>query len=288
MNRIHICGWLAITLVLISCSSVPRNPKSQASEKARLFLEQGRREELKQNFPDALILYKDAEHNAIMSNEFDLQLISLQGEARIAFFKSDSADYQKIITNMKKLIKDVRPASEYRITQIDFWRAFQIGKYQDILDREIDTTKLPLNVRIEILSFLIQSKAKLKQTNDNEKALLKKAIIKYKLRLKRKDTLRPELLSNAYYSLAYSDAVVNNQTEALSWLSKAITLDRNYDLYIHLAEDYALAGKCERKKNNLIKAKADFVIAHQIFMETNQIDEAKEIKLLLDDIQVKD
>lgn len=284
MNKLYSCICLIAILILASCSTVQRKPESQAGIKARLFLEQGRREELKQNFSDALNLFKDAKHNAIVSNEFDLQLISLQGEARIEYINEDSLGYQTTINYMRKLVQDVSPGYKYRIIQIEFWKAFQTHDYNTILESKIDIAKLPLNVRIELLSYIIQTKAKLILSCDQEQAQLKKSILKYKLKLKRKDTLQPELLSNAYYSLAFSEAVANDNAEALSWLSKAISLDRNYDLYIHLAEDFSLAGKCERKRNNLINARANFVIAHQIFMETNQLDEAKAIKQQLDEI----
>jgi tetratricopeptide (TPR) repeat protein len=280
--------WLiAVLIILSACSSIPRKPISEANQKTRQFLEQARREELKKNLKDALSLYTEAEHNAILANDIDLQLISLQGTARIAYLYSDSVRFNSTLGTMQELVQNVRPTLQYRMVQIKYWKDFNSANYPEVLATTPELSKLPLNVRIEILSYIVQAKAKLNLVSVSEQAQLKNAIKNYHIRLKRKMTLQPELISNAYYSLAYANASASNYSGALSYLNKSISLDRDYDLYVQLADDYVLAGKCEKNRNNFVKARAHLTIALQIYTETNQAEEIAAIKSLLDDASFK-
>jgi len=280
--------WLIAAIVILSaCSSIPRKPISEANQKTRQFLEQARREELKKNFKDALSLYTEAEHNAILANDIDLQLISLQGTARIAYLYSDSVRYNSTIGIMQGLVQNVRPTLQYRMLQIKYWKDFNSANYTEVLTTTPELSKLPLNVRIEILSYIVQAKAKLNIVSVTEQTQLKNALKNYHIRLKRKMTIQPELISNAYYSLAYANASASHYAEAISFLNKSIALDRDYDLYVQLADDYALAGKCEKNRNNLVKAKAHLTIALQIYTETNQAEEVAAIQSMLNEAAFK-
>ncbi len=273
--------------LLCSCSTISRKPISIASQKTREFLEQARKEELKQNYIDAMSIYSDAESNSILANELDLQLISLQGKARISYIHADSLAYAATLESMKQLVTDVRPDLFYRVIQINYWSAFYAKDYALIISKAPDVSQLPLNVRIEILSYLIQAKAQLNLGTSDDQALMKKALKRYYVRLNRKLVIQPELLSNAYYSLAYAYASESGYDEALKMLSKAIALDKGYDLYVQLADDFALAGKCELKRNNAIKAKAYLSLALQIYNETGQKNDIKAIETLIYDISRK-
>jgi hypothetical protein len=285
-KKAYLMLGLAI-LMMASCSNIPKRTESQAKQKARIFLEQGRKEELKLNYPDALSLFQDAEHNATLASDLDLILISMQGEARIAFFNADSIGYKSVVNKMDTLVRDVSNSLGYRVAQLKLWENFHSGKYSEVLAIDYDLTKLPLNVRIEVLSYIIQAKSRLNTNAKVEQIHLINSISKYHIRLKRKLQIQPELISNAYYSLSYADAASGNYSKALSWISKAKALDRDYDLYILLADYYSLAGKCEMKLNNFVKAKANFTMARQIYIETQRLDEARNMEILIEEVSGK-
>jgi tetratricopeptide (TPR) repeat protein len=287
VNRFLILYLFLLAVILSSCSTITKRPESQANQKARLFLEQGRKEELKQNYPDALSLFKDAEHNSILANEFDLQLISLQGEARIVYLDADTLSFNAIVNRMQELVQNVRNESEYRVLQLKLWKDFHEGNYSKVLEYNINNSSLPLNARIEILSYVIQAKSKLQINHSQEKSKLIASLSRYQIKLKHRSQMQPELISNAYYSLAYSEAAEGNYTKAISWLTKAKVLDRDYDLYIMLADDYALAGKCEMKRNDIAKAKANFTIARQIYFESQKLEEANKMENLIKGVSGK-
>jgi hypothetical protein len=260
---------LIVLLALAGCSVLPKKVVPASKQKAYQFLEQARKEELKANYTDALTIYQEAERNAILCCDFNAQLVALQGKARISYLAADTTAYLALLSNMSELVSTVNPAFEYRIMQIRFWEYFRSGDYARILQTQYDESKLPFYVRVEVLSYKVQAQAYLRQTNPTDNAKLSDTVKTYYRKFKRSKNLQAEMISNAYYALAFSDASAQQYSKAIYKLKKAMLLDRDYDLYIQLADDYALCGLCEAGLGNVVKARAYYTIAFQMYSVLN-------------------
>jgi hypothetical protein len=287
MNKYQLFVLLVVSLFFSSCSTISTKHVSQSSQKARLLLEQARREELKNNSLDARELYMDSEYNSILANDLDLQLISLQGQARIAYDLDDSLAFHRLVSKMTRLVEDIKPELFYRVYQIKVWHDFRRGEFIKILSYDQNLKKLPLNSKIEALSYTLQAKASLQIERSNDRNMLIACLKTYNRRIQRKQKIHPDLISNAYYSLAYSDIVDMNFIEADKMICKAIELDKRYDLYINLADDYALAGKSQLLQKNYVKARAYISYAQQLYAVTNQPDKADSMYKLLNNTSGK-
>jgi tetratricopeptide (TPR) repeat protein len=285
MNKVLLLFLIALLILLSACSAIPKKIVPQSKVLVGQFLEQAHKEELKANYIDALSIYQEAEKNAVLYNDLNLQLVCLQGQARIHYLNADTTSYQLIVKKMDNLIQSINPRQTYHLIQIRFWEYFRTGNYELIADTDFPQTQLPRNVKIELLSYKLQAHTRLKQPAAVEHDLLSKEISGYLRKYKHSKNMQAELISNAYYALAYYEAGKTNFPKAIIWLKKAIKLDRDYDLYLQLADDYALMGEIYKRMQNQSLALAYFTIASQIYEKSNHQMDANRIASQIESIR---
>jgi len=278
------CLFLIIC-ILTGCSTVSKHQTSQANNKANLLFEQARRNELHRHYEDALSLYETAAEQAILADNFDMQLLNMQGISRVSYLLGDSVRYQRETDRIDTLVNQINPKFTYRLVQLRLWTAINEKNYNYVIELTKNNQGLPIEVRIEYLTYRVQAKAYMNHKSTDDQKQLIDEIQKYQNR--RKYKIQAELISNSYYSLAYANICYGSYNNASKWLNKAISIDKDNDLYINLAHDYYLAGRNEIKKRDFPKATSYLLKAHQIYEVMNQTSEANKILEIMEELHRK-
>jgi len=275
-----------LILLVLGCSSLPKQQISQATQKAVQLMEQGGKEEARNMPADALTAYLQSLHYATLNGDLENQLTAMQGCVRVYHVMGDSAKVRILLSDMQKQILDTSPNYLIYYLQVLNWMYMQAGEYQKVYDFAVDDVRYRPDLSIMLLCDKIQAAAKLSIQDKATLKRLQSLLSKYIRTTKNKQGYRTDIVAQADYSIAFYLAANDNWKAAVKSLDKAIKIDKVSDVYINLADDYLLKGKCLLKLNRPDLAQSNLWLAKTIYAELNLPDQSEQADTLLKGIQI--
>ncbi len=270
---------LILLLLSLGCSRLPHAQYSQSYTKSTKLISQGILLEKQGKYIDALDCFTLAKHYAKLGNEIELLFLSLQGQIRITVLTGSESSYDNSLQEIRQLNDLYLPAGHFHYHQILLWIDFIKGNYKEVLSNYEKVNNAPPAVKIECLSLYLQSAAAIELESSNSVKDMQNLLKKYKKNTK---LIQPDLLSNAYYSLAYYHYSRGSFTTSVRYLSKAIALDKKNDFYTNLADDYYLMGKNWQKLQNINQTNVYLSYAKYIYQELGNTQQLQKIDKILE------
>lgn len=192
---------------------------------------------------------------------------------------NDSAAYwfsqAKIISSAHKNLSD-----SFILLEIRFhYERSEFAKVIEICNRN-QISNSNIQGRIELLSYIINSKISLKQDARKEYSSLKILLSEFDFNLKSNKT---RLFAFAYYTLGLYEMEYGDVNEAIKYVSFSLEIDKINANTSGIADNLYLLGKCEIIKQNITMAIDYFNRAYNIYtlLRDNQAAIATEARIIL-------
>jgi len=257
-----------LMITIAACSSIkePRHPQAKQDADNMLSFAQelaasSRTNEARESFTHALQMYEKFAG-------IDGQLSCLSGLCKLDYAEENIKGYQETKTIMQEITNEISPELDYHLLLLNIYELQSKQDYAGISALKTHRTGYPLSVKLQVASAKLQADSYLKQaTGDAAKALNKMALA-YKKQLK-KSIGNPELVSSAWYALAYYYFSAGDYPLAIDKLALVADWDYRWGNNTGLEHAYWLQGQVQRKLNQGELALASFRKAEIIFAAQN-------------------
>ncbi|GAB1467622.1 hypothetical protein MASR2M64_02980 [Candidatus Cloacimonadota bacterium] len=254
---------------IMAASSTKREPvQPQASQDADNMLsfaqelaDRSRTDEARESFTHALQMYEKFA-------DIDGQLSCLSGLCKLSLAEADIKGYQEIKAKMQDITREIAPELDYHLLLLNIYELQSKQDYAAVSALSIAKTDYPLSVKIQLANAKLQADSYLKLGTPDAAKALNKLAIAYKKQLK-KNSGNPELVSSAWYALAYYYFSVGDYSLAIDKLALVTDWDYRYGNNTGLGHAYWLQGQVQRKLNQGILALASLRKAEIIFGAQN-------------------
>ncbi len=268
--RISFVALLIIFLAACSSIKQPNEPPSKQDADSMLHMAQDlenmhQSKQAKESYQFAMDLYNS--HAGIEG-----QLACLSGLGRLALGENDPSSYQNIVSRMLQIVGEIAPQYEYHVLLLNLFELQGKKDFAGISAIAVLKPEYPPSVKLQLATAKLQADSYLKQATAvmaTDLATMAKA---YSKTLRKRTAGNPELLSAAWYALAYYYFTTFEYTQALDYLAKVTDLDYRYGNNSGLGHAFWLQGQVERMQHQGDKALASLRKAELIFGTLN--DEA--------------
>lgn len=296
-----ITAILAFLIIvgLTACSSLPKNVPNRSQTFANIKMTLARDMQKKQDYSDALRLYKDAYDYFTRVDDIKGKIQAALSIARQNYYLDKTPDTQKWIKIAGDLIRTYYPQMEDEKNILLIEMAFGKQDYNEVIkiaearDASLDTpAKSHKNIenpefQAEILCYTVVSKALLASKYDYKPGLTQLQTLLNKLQEKfdKKGMDDPETLSVGYYYLGYIYGTVEkNWKNAMIFFEKARDVDSKIDNAYGLGKDLFSLGQCYKATGIINEARSSYQRALEIFelLKNNEMIEktSKELENL--------
>lgn len=266
--------------MLSACSSLPRRMQAPEKKNADQNLALAQKYELRERYQDAKSMYANAHNQYLAFADIEGILQCYAGEARINLVQGEENEYLLLLQKMQTVIEDNAPEKAYHLILMDLQRYAKAGDWLEIKNRAQIQKNYPTQVKLQILSYLVQANA---FTNSQSRSRVQELRKLYRKARKNLGAEYPaQLISQAAYSLAYHYFSVGDYSRAKSHLANAHRLDYAYSMFQALGYDYWLKGNIALKERDFQTAKTSFNRALLIFDQYQNPEIMAKIRQQLD------
>ncbi|MDD3235371.1 MAG: hypothetical protein PHH43_03505 [Candidatus Cloacimonetes bacterium] len=265
--RISVLFLLLLSMVACSSIKEPAQPQARQDADSMLSLAQGlaassRSDEARESFSYALQMFEKFAG-------IDGQLSCLSGLCKLSLAEADIKGYQEIKAKMQDITREIAPELDYHLLLLNIYELQSKQDYAAISALSIAKTDYPLSVKIQLANAKLQADSYLKRGTSDAAKTLNKMALAYKKQLRKQATGNPELVSSAWYALAYYYFSNGDYALAINKLALVTDWDYRWGNNTGLGHAYWLQGQVQRKLNQGDLALASFRKAEIIFGAQN-------------------
>ena len=263
---------LVILLLLGACSTLPKPEQPQAKVNADNTLKLAQDYELSGRYANAIDSYTFAQEIYQSFADTEGELYALSGLARIELSQGAPDAAQEFRAQMQDLVELVEPKQAPILLLYDLHVLHRTKDYAQISQLAVPSRDMSPSQRMQVLSYAVQADAYLQAEDRGKTAELKKLIKKQAKKPLRKRLINPQILSEAYYSLAYHYYTHKDFTGCLSYLKGALKLDYVYGNFASLGYSTWLEGKARAGLGQTQAAISLLLKARQIFQSASNLE----------------
>ncbi len=259
-------SWmLVLCLVMLGCSSLKPPPHPQAKEDAdtqlrfALILEANHDyERAQEGFTNALDRYSSF-------GDLKGQLAALSGLARLELTFNIVEENRSAVTKMESLIQVAAPELDYYLLLLRIHKLQLEKDYTAISQVSHSERSLPLEETIQLAIAKLQADSFLQTASPLQAKKLIKASKKLHQQIKKRNTNNLELMSSAWYALAYYFYQNKDYANADVYLNKAADWDYRFGNFSGLGHCLWLKAQNATAQNRIAEAKSCYTRAEGIF-----------------------
>ncbi len=249
---------------MMGCSSIKEPQQPLRLTDADSMLRNGLELESKGNYQDAGSYYRVAQGMYEEYAKMDGVLACLSGNCRISLLQNLDKSYLEQKEYMQEIIDEVSPELAYYMLLLKLFELQQSKDYASIAEIAVYNDNTPLSAKLQIATAKLQALAYQQSGTVKFAHEVENLAKAYNKQLRKKASGDADLLSSAWYAIAYYHYVNSAFRDAVSYLDKAISSDFRYGNTAGLGHDYWLMGQVEAKRGNRDKAlaclrKAEFI-----------------------------
>ena len=254
---------------LVACSSIKEPVQPLQKQDADTMLNSGLDMESRGYYDTARGYFQSAQTMYEGIAEVDGVLACLSGNCRLALRSKDDKAYAEHKEYMQEIIDEIAPEYAYHMLLLSIFELQQNKDYTTIVEIATYKPDDPLTAKLQIATVKLQALAYLRPGTAKEAKELESLAKSYRKQLRKKGSGDAELLSSAWYAIAYYHFTRGAYPEALLFTDKVIELDYRYANQDALGHGYWLKGQVEAKRNYKDEALACLRKAELIFRAGN-------------------
>ena len=257
---------LALLLLLGACSTLPKPVQPQAKVNADNTLKLAQDYELSARHLNAIDSYNFALELYQSFADTEGELYALSGLARIELAQDAPDTAAEYRLEMKDLVDLVDPRLAPILLIYDLHVLHRLKDYAQISALAVTSPNMSPSQKMQVLAYAVQADAYINNADHGKSRELKKLIKKQAKKPLRKRQINPQILSEAYYSLAYHYYNAQDYKRSLSYLKEANKLDYIYGNFASLGYSTWLEGKTRAGLGETASAISLLLRARQIFV----------------------
>jgi len=204
-------------------------------------------------------------------------LICLSGLARIELANGNEAAYQNYKNRMQELIQNIAPELEYYLQLLDIYYYQQENNYAAISRIATIKESYPKEIALELATAKLQADSFLAIADEKQVKELIARLKKIEPQLKKAKYNNPELLSSAWYALAYYYFRNADYKSAREYINKAQDWDYRYGNFSSMAHCLWHKAQIAAAENKLAEAKSNWLKAEGIFLSLRDTAAVEEL-----------
>lgn len=282
----HVLPLLLVLWGLAACSRPAKVIQPQARVSADATLRLAQNLELRQRWQDSNQSYESAIMQYQAFGEARGQIYALAGLARIAYFKGETDEFTRFRSRMRYLVETVDPPSQSILNLLDIYVLESEGRYHEIITLAEDSYEYPIQIRMQMLSHRLQAESYLNPGYVSASYTdLQRLANRYRGVLKRDFSASPTVLATAEYAMGYHSFLQRKYNDAMRHVERAIDLDYRFENFSGLASGYWLKGRIHEALAETDAARANYVKAQDIFLNTQNPQMQKAVNEALKRLQ---
>lgn len=196
------------------------------------------------------------------------QLACLSGLARLDLAEGDSTAFQLHKQQMEGFISETAPALSYYLLLLQVYQLQQTKSYAEISAIAVSKAEYPLPEKIQLVAARLQAEGYLGKDASATAQELKKLATQFQKQVKKGVSGNPELLSTAWYALAYYYFLTHEPGLAQSYVDSVRDWDYRYGNFSGLGHALWLKGQICLAKGDRVEALSWLRRAEGIFAAT--------------------
>ena len=256
---------IALLILLGACSTLPKPMQPQAKVNADNTLKLAQDYELSARHANAIDSYNFALELYQSFADTEGELYALSGLARIELAQGAPETAQEYRAQMKDLVDLVDPRLAPILLIYDLHVLHRQKDYQQISKLAATSTGMSNSQKMQVLAYAVQADAYINNADQGKSRELKKLIKVQAQKPLRKRQINPQILSEAYYSLAYHYYTAQDYKRSLSYLKQSCKLDYIYGNFASLGYSTWLEAKTRAELGETASAVSLLLKARQIF-----------------------
>ena len=271
--------WLLVILLILSaCSSIkiPEQPQAKidADNQLRFTLQL----ESARDFSAAGESYTYLLSSYRSFADVEGMLHCLSGLARIALENNDNTAYLEKRIQIAELIQTSANELNYYLLLLDIYYYQRENDLAAVSEKAIITKDWPLEVSLNLATAKLQADSFLGIATGKQVQELKADADKLEKQLKKGKNANNELLSSAWYALAYYYFRNSNYKNAYAYAHKAQELDYRYGNFSGMAHCLWLKGQIAYAESKISEAKSNWKKAEGIFISLNDTQALQKLR----------
>ena len=271
--------WLLIILLILSaCSSIKIPECPQAKIDADNQLRFASQLESTKDYSAAGESYNFLLNSYRSFADVKGMLNCLSGLARIALEENDDKAYLEKRMQMTELIQTSANELNYYLLLLDIYYYQRENDLVAISEKAIITKDLPWEVSVNLATAKLQADSFLGTATGKQVQELNTLSNKLEKQLKKGKNANNELLSSAWYALAYYYFRNSNYKNAYAFAHKAQELDYRYGNFSGMAHCLWLKGQIAFAENKISEAQSNWKKAEGIFISLNDTQALQKLR----------
>lgn len=266
---------LLFSLLLVSCSSLPRYITGETRQQADRNFQLGQRAENSCEYSRALSYYARAYHDYTSIDHLRGKVQAGLSLARQYYLLGDSLNHQLWLDNLDLLIssemQEMQPVLDLHLIEI----AYLEKDFRKVISLASSWQSANMEWEAQRLSYLLLSQAAKGDFSNQEFAELKKLLPGLQKNFRKGRLLDPGVYSYALYTSGYLLTCRSEWEQAETFFQRAYEADLKLENTSGLASDlFALANCLENLKENY-RAKSCYSRAAEIYLQLEDVEMAK-------------
>lgn len=193
------------------------------------------------------------------------QLACLSGLARLDLAEGDSAGYAIHYGEIENFIAETAPALDYYLLLLKVYEKQQVNDFAGVSAISLAKAEYPLADKLKLATAKLQADSYLKQVSPTNVAMLKNLADTFHKQVKKGISTNPELLSTAWYALAYHYFIQGDLAMANRYADSTRDWDYRYGNFSGLGHALWLKGQIAMAEGQTGEALSWFRRAAGIF-----------------------
>ncbi len=263
---------LLIILLLGACSTLPKPEQPQAKVNADNTLKLAQDYELTGRYANSIDSYTFAQEIYQSFADTEGELHALSGLARIELAQGAPEAAQEYRAQMQDLVDLVEPELAPILLLYDLHVLHRQKDYHQMSHLAELSKAMSPSQKMQVLSYAVQADAYLQNEDHGKISELKKLIRKQAKKPLRKRLINPQIIAEAYYSLAYNYFTHSDYKNCLIYLEQSSRLDYLYGNFASLGYSTWLEGKARAGLGDNVSAISLLLKARQIFQSASNLE----------------
>lgn len=263
---------LALLLVLGACSTLPKPEQPQAKVNADNTLKLAQDYELTGRYANAIDSYTFAQEIYQSFADTEGELHALSGLARIELAQGAPEAAEEYRAQMQDLVELVEPKLAPILLLYDLHVLHRQKDYHQMSHLAELSKDMSPSQKMQVLSYTVQADAYLQNEDHGKVGELRKLIKKQAKKPLRKRLINPQILAEAWYSLAYNSFTQKDHKGCLNYLKQSSRLDYLYGNFASLGYSIWLEGKARAGLGDNVSAISLLLRARQIFQSASNLE----------------
>ncbi len=271
MNKL-LLSLLVVILLLTACSTLKQPVQPQGKINADNTLKLAQDYELQGRYANSIDSYNYSLELYRSFADIEGQMYALSGLARIALAQGDGEAAEQYRQEMQDLTDLVETKYRHILLLYDLHVCHVNKDYSKMGELAKVLPGMSDSIRMQVLTYAVEAEAYLRSLEKHNRNELKSLCAKHSRKPLKKRLINPQILSEAYYSLAYSYFVEADYKRCLGYLKRSNKLDYIYGNFASLGYGYWLQGKALAGTGDVPGATANFLKAQQIFQSFSNFE----------------